>query len=63
MTTTKTNNTEETSNVLEALEDLAPTQPEVITGGPKKIFIGGLSVAEEAEPQLQTREHILLARQ
>lgn len=35
-----------------------------IKGGPKKIFIGGLSIADQQTSTIpQTREHILLARQ
>ncbi len=47
------------------LADLEADRAEEIRGGPKRIFIGGLSVATPAGdgPLPQTREHILLARQ
>lgn len=57
-------NQQETSRQVSDIEDLDVTHAEAIKGGPKKIFIGGLSAADTpTEPLPQTREHILLARQ
>lgn len=83
-------NNQDTNNQSIIIEDLNTQNADEIKGGPKRIFIGGLSVKETAtslpdlEPNgevkggavymkvegikgeaqtLQTREHILLARQ
>ena len=46
------------------INDLEAGNAAEIKGGPKKIFIGGLSIADnQPDPVPQTREHILLARQ
>jgi hypothetical protein len=63
----KEQNTANNNKQNSVLEDLTVSDSEAIKGGPKKIFIGGLSVKEEpassSGPMPQTREHILLARQ
>ncbi|NOT62530.1 MAG: hypothetical protein HOP19_20180 [Acidobacteria bacterium] len=57
------NTQSETTNQENELHDLEMKSTDEIKGGPKRIFIGGLSVADDAAPTPQTREHILLARQ
>lgn len=62
---------ENTGTMNQTLSDLEVAAAENIKGGPKKIFIGGLSVAATNElPDLEAqddvkggREHVLLARQ
>ena len=54
----------ESNNTTIEINDLEVSDAAEIKGGPKKIFIGGLSAADhESNPTPQTREHILLARQ
>lgn len=64
----KSQNTNESNNQMTEqtveINDLEAGNAAEIKGGPKKIFIGGLSVADnQPDPTPQTREHILLARQ
>jgi len=60
----KEQNTENKSEQSIMIEDLNADNAEEIKGGPKKIFIGGLSATDQNnEAMPQTREHILLARQ
>jgi hypothetical protein len=64
----KSQNTNELNNQMTeqtiGINDLEAGNAAEIKGGPKKIFVGGLSIADN-QPNLtpQTREHILLARQ
>jgi translation elongation factor EF-Tu-like GTPase len=62
-----TQNKNESSNQMTEqtieINDLEAGNATEIKGGPKKIFIGGLSIADQPDPTPQTREHILLARQ
>ena len=54
----------ELNNTTIEINDLEAAGAEEIKGGPKRIFIGGLSAADqENNPTPQTSEHILLARQ
>jgi hypothetical protein len=63
----KEQNTESNNYQAGVTEDLAVQNGEEIKGGPKKIFIGGLSIKDQTPepsgPMPQTREHVLLARQ
>lgn len=64
----KSQNTNESNNLATEqtieINDLEAGNASEIKGGPKKIFIGGLSIADnQGDPTPQTREHILLARQ
>jgi translation elongation factor EF-Tu-like GTPase len=52
----------ESNNTTIEINDLEVSEAAEIKGGPKKIFIGGLSAADN-DTTPQTREHILLARQ
>ncbi|MDQ3009360.1 MAG: hypothetical protein ABIP14_10920 [Blastocatellia bacterium] len=54
----------EPNNTTIEINDLEASSAEEIKGGPKRIFIGGLSAADnDNNPTPQTSEHILLARQ